>query len=505
MPTVNPSEGTVTKPLKRYRLPGIEREGIAQLSLLETALWPLQGGTLPDNTFETGYSFTTPAGRKHAAVTVRAALGLQPIDELVLWGLLGASLSWKNPDPVLLATPYWMLKHLGLATGGSQYAELRDSLLRLAVTSYQSTGFYNPETAEHEYAAFQFLSILLPTVGGVGETVDNNRCWRIEWNSAFFRFCRATGGNLLFDLDAYRGLSPASRRLFLKLKDRFWRSKKVFLNVDDLTINGLGFSANRPLRKRKFDLTHCMRELLERGIIELGRGQTDPKQLFLKRGKGSYVAVFYEGPYFRQPAAERPKSQKNAIADHPLYEPLRAVGVDGPAIARLLRQHSRGLVQRWLRITDAAMHEKPRGFPGFRSSPAAFLIDGIQHNRMPPDWFHAHEKRQELRRWQPAPPTETDLELRRVYEQERAAAFKDYLASAEGRAKYAQAIEPLRALYKVTEPRRFEKAAHDAAIDRMERLDFRFPEYDVWATTRHGAAETPRDWDAGDAIGICRT
>ena len=28
---------------KRYRLPGIEREGIAQLSLLETALWPLAG------------------------------------------------------------------------------------------------------------------------------------------------------------------------------------------------------------------------------------------------------------------------------------------------------------------------------------------------------------------------------------------------------------------------------------------------------------------------------
>ena len=37
------------KALKRYRLPGIEREGIAQLSLLETALWPLQGGTIPGN------------------------------------------------------------------------------------------------------------------------------------------------------------------------------------------------------------------------------------------------------------------------------------------------------------------------------------------------------------------------------------------------------------------------------------------------------------------------
>src|SRR5262245_3275973 len=57
---------------KRYRTAGIQREGIAQLSLLETALWPLQGGRLPSNTFETRYSYETAAGRKHASVTVRA-------------------------------------------------------------------------------------------------------------------------------------------------------------------------------------------------------------------------------------------------------------------------------------------------------------------------------------------------------------------------------------------------------------------------------------------------
>jgi len=50
----------------------------------------------------------------------------------------------------------------------------------------------------------------------------------------FFKMCQATGGTLLFDLDVYRDLTPAARRLFLKLKDRFWRSKRVFLNVDDL-------------------------------------------------------------------------------------------------------------------------------------------------------------------------------------------------------------------------------------------------------------------------------
>src|SRR5437660_9566260 len=97
--------GTAATPPKRYRLPGIKREGIAQLSLLETALWPLQGGKLPANKFETAYAFSTPAGRKNASVTVRAASGLQPIDELILWGLLGATFGRLDAEPVLLATP----------------------------------------------------------------------------------------------------------------------------------------------------------------------------------------------------------------------------------------------------------------------------------------------------------------------------------------------------------------------------------------------------------------
>ena len=488
-PTEAPA-GTTTTP-KRYRLPGIEREGIAQLSLLETALWPLQGGKLPSHKFETAYSYMTPAGQKIASVTVRAPMGLQVIDEYVLWGLLGATLSWKDPDPVLLATPYWMLRHLGLQTGGYQYSELRDSLLRLAITSYQNTAFYNPETHEHEYAAFQFLSILLPTVGGVGERVDNERSWRIEWNPAFFRFCRATGGNLLFDLDLYRTLTPASRRLFLKLKDRFWRTKRVFLNVDDLTTNGLGFSANRPLYKRKFDLTNCIRELLENQVITLGRGQTDPRELFIKRGKGSYVVVFYEGQYFRQPSAERTIRQKNAIFDHPLFEPLRTVGIDTPAIRRLLKTFSHGVIKRWIRVTEAAMHENPRGFSGFSASPAAFLIDGVQNNRTPPNWFHAHEKRQEHRRWEQERfvSDQADHSLQLLYAQERAAALKAYLASDKGREKYHRTYSALLGFCRVTDPHRPEAAAREAALTRIERLDFKFPDFAVW-TLRRGVGES---------------
>src|SRR5258707_1568948 len=102
---MNASAATVSTPSKttskQYRMPGIEREGIAQLSLLETALWPLQGGRVPSDQFMTNYSYPTPLGRKTAAVTVRSPMGLQTFDEYLLWGLLGATLVRRDPDPVL--------------------------------------------------------------------------------------------------------------------------------------------------------------------------------------------------------------------------------------------------------------------------------------------------------------------------------------------------------------------------------------------------------------------
>lgn len=491
---MSPLTSTIDQPRKLYRLPGIEREGIAQLSLLETALWPLQGGALPSHRFETSYEYAAGSERRTAHVTVRAPVGLQPVDELVLWGLLGATPNNPQSVPLLIATPYWILRHLGLKTGGYQYRELHDSLVRLASASYHNDAFYNPQSEEHEEVTFHFFSAYLPTVGGKGGTVDDRRCWRIEWNPGFFRFCRMTGGNLLFDLALYRQLTPASRRLFLKLKDRFWRSKRVFMNVDDLTINGLGFSAERPLFKRKFDLTACMRELLAHRVIALGRGQTDPKESFLKRGKGSYVVAFHEGEYFREVGGRNAGKGKDAVEDDPLYFPLREIGVDGPAIRRLFKSHSRGLIERWVTITDSAMHENPRGFDGFRVSPAAFLIDAIQQNRTTPDWHFAHEKRKRQQQWeQEQREAATDeKELRRIYQDERSAALKAYLASPEGKQKYDEAFPALVELHRYTNPERYREAAREATLARIERMDFHFPEYAVWAITNDRRQETNR-------------
>lgn len=486
-----PVSGTGHDPTssKRYRLPGITREGIAQLSLLETALWPLKGGTREVATFDTAYTYKAGEETRQARVSVYAPLGLQSIDEYVLWGLLGMSLSRKGAEPTLMATPYWIIQQLGMSIGGFQYEQLRASLERLAVVAYQNTAFYNPVTQQHERVTLHFFSSYLPTRGR-GAAVDTERAWRIEWSPMFFQMCQATGGTLLFDLDVYRDLSPAARRLFLKLKDRFWRSKRVFLNVDDLTIHGLGFSADRPLKKRKFDLTACIAELLQHGIVELGRGQTDPKDLFLKRGKGLYVVQFFEGPYFRRPLAERTVAQQQAITADPLYEPLRKIGVDEAGIRRLFKQSSRGLIQKWIRVTDAAMHEQPNGFPGFKASPAAFLMDAIQNERMPPDWIYTHEKERQRREWERERRTQAanETKLRQQYQSERLAALYTYLATPEGRTHFTNYEPTFREFYRTVEPDRFREAAREAATGKIEREHFRFPDFGVWLLEQHQPA-----------------
>jgi hypothetical protein len=470
---------------KRYRLPGIVREGIAQLSLLETALWPLKSGVVEGSTFDTTYRFTTEGQGREASVSVYAPHGLQSNDEYILWGLLGTCLSRKQPEPTLLATPYWIIKRLGMSMGGFQYDQLRASLERLAGVAYRNTAFYNPVTQQHERITLHFFSSFLPTRGRGGD-VDTERVWRIEWSPMFFQMCQATGGSLLFDLDVYRQLSPAARRLFLKLKDRFWRMKRVFMNVDDLTINGLGFSADRPLKKRKYDLTGCIGELLDHRIIELGRGQTEPRDLFIKRAKGLYIVQFFEGEYFRHPLAGSTASRLQKIMDDPLFEPLKAIGVDDAGIHRLFKNRSRGLIQRWIHITDVAMHEKPRGFPGFRSSPAAFLMDGVQNERMPPDWIHAHQRECQRRQWEAdrAAVAAGEQQLRDQYATERATALQEYLQSPESRGHYAAYQPTFQEFYRTVEPDRFREAAHAAAIGKIEREHFTFPDFSVWLLSR---------------------
>lgn len=467
----------------RFRLPGIEQVGYAQLSLIETALYPLDRGPKQSTSFSTSYCYTDSAGnRQRAEVKVGSAFEpLKANDDYFLWSLLSLTLR-HSESHVLAASPYWLLKRMGLPTGGFQYDQLRQVVERLAQTVYHNTGFYNPLSQEHERWTFGFFSSRLPTA------LDGDRLWRIVWFEDFIKASRATGGRLLFDLELFRKLgSPATRRLFLKLSDRFYRSSRVHLEVDDLTINGLGLSADRPLKKRKYDLTQCVETLLKHGVITLGTGHSSAKDLFLKREKGRYVVVFFRGPYFEQPLVDA-GLQKNP-KDDPLYEPMLLLGVDEPMVAKLLRTCQRGMLERWLRITDTAMREKPTGFPGFKVSPAAFFVDGVLNERMPPDWMYQLEKaeRQNTHEAEAAKMNVAERLLQGEYERQRRETLKAFLQGKQGRELYERAYEARLAWNqaKGEVPEIARRQSMTEAIEWVDRCDeFAFPEFPVWTLAR---------------------
>jgi hypothetical protein len=461
----------------RHRLPGIEQLGYAQLSVIETALWPL-ANTVSQNVFETGFSYTNKEGsRERARVEIAAIEPLKPNDDYVLWALLSLVLR-HSQNNVLTAPPYWLLKQLGMPTGGHDYALLRGAVERLARVMYHCSAFYNPLSQEHERWTFSFFSSHLPT------SLDSDRLWKLVWNEPFIQISRATGGRMMFDLELFRKLgSPAARRLFLKLTDRFYRSNRVHLDLEDLTINGLGYAPSVPLKRRKQMLTQCIETLAEHGIVALGRGHHSTKELFWKRGKGSYVVVFYRGPYYEQPLVE--VSSKKNPADDPLHGPMLALGIDAPMITKLLRKSSRGLLERWLRITEAAMKEKPAGFPGFKVSPAAFFVDGVLNERTPPDWMYQLEKRQRQRTYeaQAAQMKAAGRLLQIEYERERTEALKMYLHRGAGRELYKMAFQARLAFNKAQgEPEDIaRRIADDEARQWVSEADeFAFPDFSVW-------------------------
>jgi hypothetical protein len=275
--------------------------------------------------------------------------------------------------------------------------------------------------------------------------------------------------------------------LFLKLTDRFYRSDRVHLDLNDLTTNGLGYSATVPLKARKQKLLRCLDTLLVHGIISLGKGHRSSHDLILKREKGRYLAILFRGPYFDRTNVDT-RSKKNP-ADDPLYGPMQALGIDEPMIAKLLAKSSRPVLDRWLRITEAAVNEKPAGFPGFKVSPAAFFVDGVLNERMPPDWMYQLEKLARRKQFEAEAAKMKAVEqlLTAEYEKQRREAVQSFLRTESGKKLYDGAYRAAMALWQAKgEPQPLaHRLAVEDAIAWTERCDeFSFPELAVWALAR---------------------
>ncbi len=371
--------------------------GMGQLTLVEHALCPLDARTsLRENLrHEADYRYTDADGvPRTARAVVFCPAGLSPGDEFYLWGLLALTFAQPDPRAEFQATPHFCLRKLGLISpdskGGKSYRLFRDALRRLSAVRYQNERFYDPIRREHRAVSFGLLSYSLP----IGS--DSSRAWRIVWDPLLFEFCQAAASQLRFDLEMYRSLDHASRRLFLLLSKVFWRSSlSPHFDVGHLAVNVLGFSANLASRTLKAKVKRCAEVLRQHDVLAAA---TDaPDSTFRRQGKGQYRARFVRGTYFDR---RRSRCTGNAIEDSPLYDPLRAIGFDSVAVQRILSRFPLEQIQLWADVTLAALEHKGPAF--FRRNPAAFFMDNIQHaasgKRTPPDWFWELRRREQRRR-----------------------------------------------------------------------------------------------------------
>ena len=196
-----------------------------------------------------------------------------------------------------------------------------------------------------------------------------------------------------FDLETYRRLDPASRRLFLLLSKVFWRSRtSPWFDVRSLAVNTLGFSADLKPRTLKAKVKRCA-DVLQRHDV-LAMANDGAERPFHRQSEGRYVARFARGAYFNR---DRRGGKVRTIDDSPLCDPLRAIGFDSADIGRILDRFSGDQIQLWADVTLAAIESKGPAF--FRRSPQAFFMDNIQQaskaGRTPPDWFWALRKEED--------------------------------------------------------------------------------------------------------------
>lgn len=363
--------------------------GRGQLTLVEHALCPLdpQASLVENLVHEASYGFMdrNRTWRK-AHARVMCPLGLSASDEFYLWGLLALTFAEHESDGQFYATPHFCLTRMGVidahCRSGRHYQLFAQSIERLAAVRYQNDHFYDPVRGEHRRVGFGFFSYSLPL------DPKSNRAWRIAWDPIFFEFAKASSGHLRFDLELYRELDPATRRMFLLLSKIFYR-KSVTPSFDlrTLGVNVLGFCPRLCARDLKRKVARCVRELQSLGIV----GGDMHDVLFRKRRPGEYAFSLSRGTNFqsRMTAASKPGRKGSA-----LHEPLARIGLVEQSIASIVAKYPAPLLREWSDITLAAMEKMGQSF--FKKSPAAYFLDNVknasQGTRTAPDWWHEMRK-----------------------------------------------------------------------------------------------------------------
>lgn len=468
---------TVTDAARRTHTPADKTlptngRGVGQLTLAEHSLCPLdaraslQRGLLHRTSFQ--YS-DEKRRRKTAHVEVSCPQGLSAHDEFYLWGLLALTLSQPQPDAEFHATPHYCLRQLGLVDtqsrrGGRQYQQFTAAVERLSWVTYGCDAFYDPVRGEHCRVRFSFFSYRLPL------DPNSSRVWRFYWDPLFFEFVKSVGGSLWFDIDRYRSLSPAGRRLFLFVSKVFARSEQTpRMDLKQLAVDVLGLSSRLPVKHLLAKTRRTCAELVSAGLIMEQR-----TGMIQKKAAGQYDVMLHAVPGMLRP------SRRHAVkVDCPLAEPLQAIGLDAAAIARVLRQFSHDRVREWVDITLAAKERFGPKF--FKRSPMAYLIDNLKKSvsdgRTPPDWWHDIRKAEERKRDSLAlqqsmkviPTSTPEIGSRQAFERVRNDLINAY--SAAGLDSVAAQREATRAAQRqMAAPMRERSGSVDSAKDILANL-----------------------------------
>ena len=361
--------------------------GVGQLTLVEHALCPLDTRiSLQENSnYETTFNYSDEnRKRRTARVRVFCPLGLLPQDELFVWGMLALTLADENSDGELHVTRHYLLKQLGLIDsrtrrGGRQYGRITEAIDRIAAVQYFNEGFYDPIRSEHRRVNFGFFSYSMPA------DYSSSRAWRITWDPIFFEFAKAARGALRFDLNVYRKLDVASRRLYLFASKVLCKRDITHpIRVDEIVTNVLGYDASLAAFEQNARLRKCLRRLAAHGIL-----RPNDTQLY-KRSKNCYSVVMAKGAFLRKPV-------NNLHIESPLFEPLCEIGFQPIDAKRLLSKYAGHLVREWIDITLAA--KERFGVSFFKRSPAAYLRYYLERASAgkdgPPDWWHEVRKAEE--------------------------------------------------------------------------------------------------------------
>jgi len=459
--------------------PQIVTNGIAQLSVVEHALCPLDPtkSNVRGMYFDTGYFRTDKHGNsKFIPVEMTAGHGLVSDDEFYIWGMLQLAFAQPEPNFQFRATPYYCLRQLGLIDtknkGGSAFQHFRDVLKRVGSLSLYSKQFWHPDHGEEREVTLGFLRGDMPTED------DGSRLWTFTFDPNFFDYCNQKAGALRFDLETYRQFDCAGRRVFLNLSKMFHRrTTSPKFDLYHLGTRLMGLSPELPMKKIKQKVARCIDTLAEANIVTFPKGVKSSKELIRKKAIGSYeLAPLARGTYFDQPTKLQTQT---AVQNSPLYAPLKEIGFNEKETRSVLKTNSRHAVELWVDITTCAM-KKPQGFPGFKCHPKAFFLYHISRKLAPPDWWHAFTKNERRRQYE----REHQIQEMKLYEHRpawkkaRTDALKKLIEADSERYQAAY-----KAFHELHTRNYGQQRAHQLAIDDATKQfenSLQFPELELW-------------------------